>query len=129
MLRSHASLVLAAKSCGITKNLGTCPHASKTILIHFILHFRTHSHTQVLEQVHPKLSAKDDAVCYVEGLCLRLLAMLVAKPPPRTIQVSQSSTIHRKYPLPFLILFIFCLVSLVVCRMSRIVSRKHFLIR
>lgn len=41
---------------------------------------------QVLHQVHPNLSAEDDALSRVECLCIRLLGMLCAKPPPHTIQ-------------------------------------------
>lgn len=42
---------------------------------------------QVLEQVHSTLNAEDSALEYVETLCLRLLAMLCAVPPPLTVQV------------------------------------------
>uniref|UniRef100_A0A336MR44 CSON003850 protein n=1 Tax=Culicoides sonorensis TaxID=179676 RepID=A0A336MR44_CULSO len=54
---------------------------------------------KVLEQVHPKLSAKDNAVYYVEALCLRLLAMLVAKPPPHTIQ-DVEDRVKKTFPNP-----------------------------
>lgn len=40
---------------------------------------------KVLVQVHPQFTAKDDALEYVEGLLIRLLGMLTAKPAPLTV--------------------------------------------
>jgi hypothetical protein len=42
---------------------------------------------KVLEQLHPSLTAHDEALYYVENLCLRLLTNLVVD-QPRTIPVS-----------------------------------------
>jgi hypothetical protein len=38
--------------------------------------FNCFSFFKVLEQLHPSLTAKDEALYYVENLCLRLLANL-----------------------------------------------------
>lgn len=54
---------------------------------------------KVLRQVHPSLSAQEDALAYVEDLNLRLLAMLTARPAPVSV-ADIEDRVSKTFPTP-----------------------------
>ncbi|KAH8400546.1 hypothetical protein KR222_006184 [Zaprionus bogoriensis] len=54
---------------------------------------------KVLEQVNPRVTAKEDVLLYVENLCVRILAMLCAKPLPHSVQDVEEK-VNKSSPAP-----------------------------
>ncbi len=82
-----------------------------------------HPLEKVLRQVHPSLVAQEDALQYLEGLILQLLAQLMARPAPTTV-ADIEERVSKTFPTPIGLLIIVFFVSLRT--LSRVYAKVKF---